>query len=208
MQTIQQLHLYKRNNDQQLEVDDNTLHANYLSKCKARFEKYETLYQDLGIETQIDTFKLANQIFDALKTYESEHLAQKVDVVHGDPVLSNILHTSDGRIVMIDMRGSLGSVLTTQGDAYYDWAKLYQSLCGYDIILLEHKISERHLEKLETLQKIFWSQLKNLGDQKFFETAQKWIPVLTLSLLFSLIPLHSNRQHQQEFLKLAQQINM
>jgi hypothetical protein len=33
------------------------------------------------------------------------------------------------------MRGKIGDTLTIYGDAFYDWAKLYQSLIGYDKIL-------------------------------------------------------------------------
>jgi len=35
-------------------------------------------------------------------------------------VFSNILRTNDDQIVMIDMRGQLGKVITTQGDVHYD----------------------------------------------------------------------------------------
>ena len=35
-------------------------------------------------------------------------------------MFSNILRTNDDQIVMIDMRGQLGKVITTQGDVHYD----------------------------------------------------------------------------------------
>ena len=35
------------------------------------------------------------------------------------------------------MRGSLGKLLTLCGDKLYDLAKIYQSLLGYDFILLD-----------------------------------------------------------------------
>ena len=46
--------------------------------------------------------------------------AQHANYIHGDPVFSNILRTNDDQIVMIDMRGQLGKVITTQGDVHYD----------------------------------------------------------------------------------------
>ena len=34
------------------------------------------------------------------------------------------------------MRGKVGDKLTIYGDWLYDWAKIYQSIIGYDEILL------------------------------------------------------------------------
>jgi hypothetical protein len=44
--------------------------------------------------------------------------------------------TDDGRIFLLDMRGELGNVMTLQGDLCYDLSKVYQSLLGYDYIIL------------------------------------------------------------------------
>ena len=56
-------------------------------------------------------------------------------VIHGDPVFSNVLLTSEGKVVFLDMRGSLSGVCTIAGDLTYDLAKVYQSLSGYDFII-------------------------------------------------------------------------
>ena len=48
--------------------------------------------------------------------------------IHGDPVFSNVLLTDESTVKLIDMRGALGDVLTTQGDVTYDLSKVYQSL--------------------------------------------------------------------------------
>ena len=56
--------------------------------------------------------------------------------IHGDFWFSNLLFSfGDGALKAIDMRGRVGNMLTTGGDRYYDYAKLYQSFLGYDAIL-------------------------------------------------------------------------
>ena len=42
------------------------------------------------------------------------------------------------------MRGSVGNELTLQGDRLYDFSKLYQSLFGYDEILLHKEVSKKY----------------------------------------------------------------
>ena len=58
------------------------------------------------------------------------------DHLGGAEVFSNIIRTNEDKIVMIDMRGQLGKIITTQGDVHYDLSKVFQSLCGYDFMLL------------------------------------------------------------------------
>lgn len=47
-----------------------------------------------------------------------------------DIFFSNVLLESKGQIRLIDMRGMTGKDLSMGGDAFYDLAKVYQSLCG------------------------------------------------------------------------------
>ena len=47
---------------------------------------------------------------------------------------------------MIDMRGEVDGILTLGGDAIYDYAKLYQSLRGYDAILYGDEYDERYAQ--------------------------------------------------------------
>ena len=63
-------------------------------------------------------------------------------IIHGDPVFTNILIDNNNTIKFIDMRGKIGSKLSLYGDELYDWAKLYQSLIGYDEILQDKSINE------------------------------------------------------------------
>lgn len=55
-------------------------------------------------------------------------------MIHGDPVLTNILIQED-KYKFIDMRGVLHNEYCIYGDTIYDFAKVYQSLLGYDEIM-------------------------------------------------------------------------
>ena len=87
-----------------------------------------------------------------LESYAREKRFSYSHVIHGDPVFSNVLLNDDGAVFLLDMRGELGSTLTLQGDALYDLSKVYQSLLGYDYILLSQPLLERDGELLEELR--------------------------------------------------------
>lgn len=78
----------------------------------------------------------------------------------GDPVFSNAILTRDGQVKLIDMRGSLGDRVTTQGDRNYDLSKVYQSLCGYDFMLLDKRIAEGTAHALAQLRDVFWQHVR------------------------------------------------
>eukprot|EP00967_Tisochrysis_lutea_P100767 scaffold150620_cov35-Tisochrysis_lutea.AAC.2 len=65
-----------------------------------------------------------------LEKYVEECRYHHANVIHGDPVFSNILLTETPSIALLDMRGEVGSQLTMQGDMLYDLSKVYQSLLG------------------------------------------------------------------------------
>ena len=69
-----------------------------------------------------------------------------VSFIHGDLWFSNII--INGNIIkVIDMRGMIGNIYTTNGDKMYDYAKLYQSILGFDYIIYGDTINEMHLSK-------------------------------------------------------------
>ena len=85
------------------------------------------------------------------------------------------------------MRGKLDNVLTIYGDIVYDYAKVYQSLLGYDEILLDKIVSNEYRKKLIN---IFIDFIKeNLGE-KYINI----IKMITKSLLLTLLPLHNNNK--------------
>ena len=84
--------------------------------------------------------KLQASIYKALKEYEDAERPQIVPVIHGDTVFSNGILTEDNTVCFLDMRGMLGKKLTLAGDLTYDLAKTYQSLVGYDFMLLDQPL--------------------------------------------------------------------
>jgi hypothetical protein len=114
-------------------------------------------------------------------------------------VFSNILLTSASLIYFIDMRGKLGSTLTLEGDAMYDYGKVFQSLWGYDFHLLGANV-EPAAEYLQGLRRVFLTYLST----NFPSFNVKDLKVITASLYFSLIPLHQDKQ--SDYFKLVEAI--
>ena len=159
-------------------MDDNiNIYENYSNKLKKRYKMYD--YSKFpNIKT---TYK---NIIEGLDEYEKNDLGKKV-VIHGDAVLTNILINNFGKVKCIDMRGKIGDTLTIIGDWLYDWAKLYQSLIGYDKILQDKILNEKYEERLIKVFETYF-----LG--YYSEKDLKNVKLITNSLLFSLIPLHNN----------------
>tara|TARA_Y100000034_G_scaffold136585_1_gene213992 strand:- start:1187 stop:3004 length:1818 start_codon:yes stop_codon:yes gene_type:complete len=139
----------------------------YASKLKARYVEHQELYNDLKLN---DTF---NNLLNYLTTYENNNEGINC-VIHGDPVFTNVIKTESG-IKFIDMRGKT-TKNTIYGDLHYDYAKIHQSLMGYDFILNNIEINDGYLK---TLREVFYTHC-NVKD----------INLLTASLYFTLLPLH------------------
>jgi hydroxymethylglutaryl-CoA reductase len=70
-------------------------------------------------------------------------------MIHGDFWFSNILLDYQDQYRLIDMRGQLDGVLTMNGDKYYDYGKMYQSILGYDLVLNGNELNIEYLEKMK-----------------------------------------------------------
>lgn len=158
------------------EIDIN-IYANYSSKIEERYNSYD--YSSYPNHYQIFT-----TINNKLKQYQNNNQG-KVSVIHGDTVLTNIMINQYGKIKLIDMRGQLGDTLTIYGDWLYDWGKLYQSLIGYDNILLDKEINIEY-------QNSNIDYFKNYFITRYTENDFNNVKIITSSLIFSLIPLHNN----------------
>jgi len=88
----------------------------------------------------------------------------------------------------VDMRGNLGGVCTVSGDRLYDYAKLYQSLVGYDFVLMDKPVHEPYRARLTHT---FETYIESTFDAKVLQD----IRLLTSSLFFTLIPLHDSVKH-------------
>ena len=126
------------------EINTNVnIYNNYLKKLINRYENYDY--------TQFENSELIyNNLVEKLKNYEINKSGKKT-MIHGDPVFTNIIINQYGKIKFIDMRGMQDPELTLCGDWLYDWAKFYQSLIGYDEILLDKEININYKNKMINL---------------------------------------------------------
>ena len=182
LDTISKIHQFNKNTN----VINNTLeniniYKNYSDKLKKRYDEYN--YSKYSNNTHQEYY---NKIYNKLKIYETQEEGV-LSIIHGDPVFTNIIINRFNQIKLIDMRGSIDEQLTIYGDELYDWAKIYQSLIGYDEIL---DYVEVNFEYRQEFINIFSKYINKLYDNnpKYLEN----IKLITLSLLFSLIPLHDN----------------
>lgn len=169
--TLHELHSVDQKNNEIVNI-----YGNYKDKLIERFENYNySKYQK-----SLEIYKLLKQ---NLEQYELEKQGNEC-IIHGDFVFSNIFLEKD-KLKLIDMRGKIKDKYTIYGDEFYDYAKLYQSLIGYDFILNNKSISVNYCE---TMIKIFEKKfIEKYGVIKF-----KYLKYLTASLLYTLIPLHND----------------
>jgi aminoglycoside phosphotransferase len=102
--------------------------AGYINKFKARLSD-KTVYPFPQARACMEVY------VGELERYTQSERLTCTQVIHGDYWLSNMILTPDGRIMLVDMRGLVGDLCTLGGDPLYDYAKLYQSLLGYDCCL-------------------------------------------------------------------------
>lgn len=179
--SLSKLHEYTDNNGVLYIHAKLDIYQNYYNKLSRRYIKHSQYYENF--EGHYETFM---DICRKLKDYE-EGKRGKLGVIHGDPVFTNIIVDNSGSIRFIDMRGKQGNDVTIMGDINYDYAKIYQSLVGYDEILEDGNIN---LVYRNRMIKYFEELIVN----KFGEKTMNDIKVITKSLLFSLLPLHCNEK--------------
>lgn len=116
-------------------------------------------------------------------------------IIHGDLVFTNIILSNSGKLKLIDVKGKQGDQLSIFGDPFYDYAKIYQSLIGYDEILLEKNITQSYKFKI----------IKHFKS-KFSDSDLSKIKKITKSLLISLIPLHEESYKLKKYIDLSNDI--
>jgi len=166
--------LHQSYNDENINI-----YLNYYKKFINRIENYDfSNYKNYE--------KNKNQILEFLKEYEFQNKG-KIGIIHGDLVFTNILIDNKNNLKMIDMRGKVGNQLSICGDLFYDWSKIYQSIIGYDHILMDKEIDKNYIDK----NKLIFEKYIIL---KFNQETLKDIKEITKSLLLSLIPIHNNEK--------------
>jgi capsule biosynthesis phosphatase len=174
--TMMRLHSLPVNDVESLKGLD--IYANYAQKMTERWNLYESLYSRVG----------AGQKFAESVRFLEEYAANdhgRLTLVHGDPVFTNIILNSFGKLKLIDMRGRLGDVMTIYGDCFYDWAKVLQSLVGYDSVLLCRAQCPSNMHSLVLEFKTFFIRT-------FDVASWQRLQMLTQSLILSLLPLHDD----------------
>jgi len=151
-------------------VDEN-IYLNYAIKISNRYLEHMELYTKYNMEN------LYSNILNLLNTYEINKEG-RLGVIHGDLVFTNIFKTNYG-LKFIDMRGKQGDICTIYGDIMYDYAKIYQSIIGYDYILNGTEINH-----------LYTNKLKHHFESYFTLHEINNIKLITASLLFTLLPLH------------------
>jgi len=128
-------------NHKQVDIDElPELHVrnNYIDKITKRFQ----IKEDYPFE---DAETIFNEIIEGLNNHYS---AKIVPTIHGDFWFSNILMTYVDSYKLIDMKGQVDGHLTTAGDIYYDYGKMYQSIIGYDLVLNGLCLNENYISKM------------------------------------------------------------
>ena len=94
------------------------------------------------------------------------------------------------------MRGKQGDEVTLYGDVYYDFAKIYQSLIGYDNILNGIEIDDAYRSELITY-------FENMISKEVLDK----IKLITASLLISMLPLHDDDETKfNKYIKLIENL--
>ena len=195
--TLNRIHAIKSDyNDYVFSIYSNytySIYGNYVNKLEKRYINYD-----------YSIFENSQQLYDLLykelQKYENQDLGIKT-MIHGDAVFTNILINNLGKIKLIDMRGKLDNILSIYGDKLYDWAKIYQSLLGYDEILENKYISKNY--KNELIEYFLHKFLVVFKDPIYIY----YLKIITGSLLFTLIPLHNNEKCV-EYYKLINNLNL
>jgi len=183
LQQIDRIHQVNIINDNS-DTNKESIYANYLDKLKQRYQVYD-----------YTRFPNSEQVYQLLISYftkyQNENHGHK-GVIHGDPVFTNVIMTKMMKFKLIDMRGKLHLTPSIHGDILYDYAKIYQSLSGYDQILLDQNVNINYQREL-------LEYYENYLVQKFSKQILIDIKWIVANLLFTLIPIHDNKKCSQYY---------
>jgi hypothetical protein len=143
---LSNFHSYKNTN---LEITKENVLNNYVEKLKKRFNVIDYPF--------INSEKVFKDIIDGIQENYSPIIS---NMIHGDFWFSNIILAYDDKYKIIDMKGQVDNILTINGDIYYDYGKLYQSILGYDLLLNNLEIDTEYINKMK---KYFIEKCENLN---------------------------------------------
>jgi len=165
-------------------IDHTHIYNNYFKKLENRFNTIDYPFKDASI--------VYKKVIDNLS---STYVPSVVGVIHGDFWFSNILLEYTDTYKLVDMKGTVYDTLTLNGDMYYDYGKLYQSILGYDLILNGCTLDNTYITHIQSYF------LKKCIDHKL---NIEYLTAITHSLIFG--TLHSidsdtSKERVWEFLK-------
>ena len=146
LEILQKIHNEKNIN---VHIEEENIHNNYFKKLRERFNKTEYFFEDSE-----EVFEKI--IWDLSQNYSPE----LVGMIHGDFWFSNIILDYQDNYRLIDMRGQIDGILSINGDKYYDYGKMYQSILGYDLILNGINLNILYIENMKEL---FLKKCHNYG---------------------------------------------
>jgi capsule biosynthesis phosphatase len=162
------------------------IHSNYSDKIRSRYSSNLDFYKKTPD---------SKSIYTRLAHYLDFYNKGVAGMIHGDPVFTNVFQTKTD-IKFIDMRGKLGDELSVYGDIYYDLSKVYQSLLGYDFIINDIELDNVYIDKL----------IKHFESHFSLEELNN-IKLITASLFFTLLPLHSfSEERNNKYFKIIKNL--
>ena len=147
------------------------LSQNYFPKFKKRYDEYQQYYTILSININL------------MHDFFSSYIPTLTSCIHGDYWFGNLLWChKQQKMYMIDMRGRIGNKLSINGDKYYDYAKLLQSIYGFDYLV--------HTGNYQTPSEVFLGMFI----EHFSITPKQLqdIKKITALLILGSVPFHEN----------------
>jgi choline kinase/quercetin dioxygenase-like cupin family protein len=157
------------------EIVEADIRIETLDKINGRFDKVSQILNEFSYveycnNVKIDTYESITKRIKKITDSFLQKRELKYNVVHGDLNLSNILVTNDS-YVFIDPRGYFGNT-KIHGLPYYDIAKIYFSLFGFDSF--------------------------NISEQYYFSLLEDNI-MTNINMPFDKIPIFSNLYDNEEY---------
>jgi capsule biosynthesis phosphatase len=134
-------HTYKNDKDKDTKdiiITQDNIKNNYINKLITRFNNQDYYFEG------------SNEILEDIIKGTETHFAPFISaMIHGDFWFSNIILTYDNNYKFIDMKGIIDNTLTLNGDIYYDYGKMYQSILGYDLILNNNAPNTEYIQSMK-----------------------------------------------------------
>jgi len=129
-----------------LHSSDNVININYENIKNNYFKKLEDRFGNKNHYWFEDSDVVYSNV---IKELEKNYNPKLVGLIHGDFWFSNIILEYTDNYKCIDMRGQVDGVLTLNGDMYYDYGKLFQSILGYDFVLNNIDIDHKYTSSMK-----------------------------------------------------------